>query len=725
MMPEDLPTTIEGRIERVTFHNQQTHYMVARIRIDGQRQPITVVGHLPEPRSGETLRLEGTWTEHPRYGLQFKVKTFEVLLPAVIDEIRKYLTAGLIKGIGPVIAERLIRHFKADTLLVIESQPDRMTEIQGIGPETAKKIHAAWQQHHSVRALMQFLQNHEVQPAHAARIFKLYGTEAMDILTSDPYRLAVDLPRFGFPIADALVRRSEMDIDEEQRARACLQFLLEEGLESGHMFVPRDELFERAGTAFNLDYHALCAALDQLAYEEIIFIIADTPETAVYLKPLYQAEKEIVQRVQARLSLGASQAVMDEQGIAEAVVKRLAIALSESQMAVLKDVLVQRMVIVTGGPGTGKTTLIRAIAAVFDATAKSYLLAAPTGRAARRMAEVTGRKAVTLHKLLGFNLTENQFERDQDDPLDTEAVIVDEASMVDVLLMGHLIKAMPLQATLILVGDVFQLPSVGPGTVLADLIQTGLIKTFELGEVFRQEAQSPIIARAHEVRRGLLPELPPADIDGELTPFSFIECPDPKKAARVVVDLCQKKIPRKWQVDPITDIQVVTPMHKGPVGTMQLNQMLQAALNPQDASNKGFAGRFHIRDKVMHLRNNYQKEVFNGEIGTVSEIDPEAGLMWVVFDNRRISYDEGDIDELALAYAISVHKSQGSEYPIVILPIVTQHYVMLQRNLLYTALTRARRMVILVGNPKAVRVAVEADHPHQRRSLLAWWLTRP
>ena len=722
--------TIEGRIERITFHRPDTHYMVARLRVDGQTHPITVVGHLPEPKPGETLRLSGTWKEHPRYGTQFQVQAFELLLPAGVDEIRKYLSGGLIKGIGPKTAERLIHHFQADTLAIIETQPERMAEVRGIGPETAAKINAAWQQHHAVRTLMQFLQDNQVPPSHAARIFKLYGAEALEILKADPYRLAADMPRSGFYIADTLVRRSNLSFDEMDRAQACLRFLLEESFEEGHMYVPRAELLERAGTAFDLDYHGLQNALDMLQDQELLHVVNEAPGTPVYLRPLFLAEKEIAQRITARRFLGPLMVGMDDHSIMAAVVKRLAIQLSEAQMAVLKSLrsqlesaVTERMVIITGGPGTGKTTLIRAIAAVFDAAGKKYLLAAPTGRAARRMAEVTGRKAATLHKLLGFNLTENQFDHDQDTPLDTEALIVDEASMVDTLLMGHLIKALPLEAALILVGDVFQLPSVGPGTVLADLIRSGLVTTFELDEVFRQEAQSPIITRAHEIRRGLLPELAPSAPDGGLAPFTFIPCNDPKQVAAIIIKLCRDRIPGQYDLDPVRQVQVLTPMHKGPVGTIQLNQMLQAALNPNAHQTKALGGRFHPRDKVMHLRNNYQKEVFNGEIGMVSSLDPKAGTLCVDFEGRRVDYDEGDLEELSLAYAISVHKSQGSEYPVVVMPLVTQHYIMLQRNLLYTALTRAQRMVILVGNPKAVRVAVEADQPRQRRSLLAWRLS--
>jgi exodeoxyribonuclease V alpha subunit len=400
------------------------------------------------------------------------------------------------------------------------------------------------------------------------------------------------------------------------------------------------------------------------------------------------------------------------------VVQRLAIALSKAQLQVLQSVFQQRVTIITGGPGTGKTTLIRSIAALFEAAGCRYCLAAPTGRAARRMAEVTRRPTATLHKLLGYNLTEGHFDHDQDNPLETEALIVDEASMVDLHLMAGIIRALPHGAALILVGDEFQLPSVGPGTVLADLITSRAVQTFALQEVFRQSDQSPIIANAHKVRLGELPRLEPLAPYAPLTEFNFIEQSDPQQVARAVVELCVRRLPGQLGLDPVRDIQVLTPMHKGPLGTLALNRELQAALNPRQDSQNAFA----LEDKVMHLRNNYQKEVFNGEIGIVCRMQKDKGRLTVAYDERQVDYEEADLDELTLAYAISVHKSQGSEYPVVVLPLVTQHYVMLQRNLLYTALTRAQKMVVLIGSPKAVRIAVQTDQPRRRQSLLAWRL---
>lgn len=714
-------TTIEGQIERITFRNADTNFVIAKFRPKDHNNLITVLGYIPETQPGEQMRITGQWKQHPRYGQQLEITTFEVILPAEAEQIRHYLSSGLIKGIGAKTAERLSDHFSTQALEIIEKEPHRLSEIHGIGAEKAQRIHAAWLDHHQVRALMAYLQSNGVKTMYGARIYKTYGKEALSILQHDPYRVARDIPRIGFYIADSIVRHSDLPVDDSERAQACLLYLLEEAGEEGHLFIPRQPLMERCSTAFELDYHAVQTALDMLSEEGTITLCADAAEKPVYLTSLYQSETKIAQRIQAKMQIDVPPAMVDTTQILTTVVRRLAIHLSEAQLAALESVVHHRIVIITGGPGTGKTTLIRAISAVFEAIGTPYLLTAPTGRAARRMAEVTRKPAATLHKLLGFNLSEGGFERDQDDPLDTEALIIDEASMVDVVLMAHLMKALPLQARLILVGDVFQLPSVGPGTVLADLIEAQMIKTFELKEVFRQAAQSPIIANAHRIRIGQLPDLAPVGPSDRLQPFSFIEQETLPAVAETILELCTGRIQAQLGIDA-TQLQVLTPMHKGIVGTLNLNQQLQTALNPNCATTKAVGGRFYLSDRVMHLRNNYQKEVFNGEIGQIVALDLEEQQLVVDYDGRQVQYEATDLDELTLAYAITVHKSQGSEYPIVVLPMVTHHYVMLQRNLLYTALTRARQMVVIVGSVKAVRIAVAADQPKRRQSLLAWRL---
>ena len=710
---------IDGQIERITFRNEETHFIIAKFRVAPAGNRITILGHLPDSQPGETLRLTGQWSTHPRYGEQFNVSAFEVLLPSGVDEIRRYLSSGLIRGIGPATTERLIAHFKGDTLDIISSQPQRLEEVRGIGQEKARRIGQAWQEHNAVRRLMQFLQDRDIKPAYAARIYKMYGLEALEILKHDPYRVAEDIPRVGFYIADAIVRSSDWPVDDVDRGQACLRHLLETSAEDGHLYILKRDLLQHCSQRFDLDYHALQSALELLEDAGQVTVDRSVSDDPVYLQALYAAESSIALRVQTLLSMGpqGEQAcdAFDDQRIMEAVVQRLAIQLSSTQLDILRRVLRQRLVVVTGGPGTGKTTLIQSIAAVLKAVGRSCVLAAPTGRAARRMSEVTGLPASTIHKLLGYTLAEGQFEYNQDNPLDLDALIVDEASMIDILLMDGMIRALPHNASLVLVGDVFQLPSVGPGTVLGDIIGSGAVPAFELKEVFRQAAQSPIIANAHKVRNGELPHLTART---SLEEFTFIEELNPNRLADTVVSLCCDVIPNQLGIDPAIDVQVLTPMHKGPLGTLALNRRLKAALNP--SPDKG--PLFHLNDKVMQLRNNYDKSVFNGEIGTVCRVDRGEGLIWVAFDGREVCYEEVALEELTLAYAISVHKSQGSEYPVVLLVMTTQHYVMLQRNLLYTALTRARKMLILVGSAKAVRVAVSADAPNRRRSLLAFRL---
>lgn len=714
-LSNETPDILEGQIERITYRSEDSAFLIARLRTAQARRPVTILGHIPQPRAGETLRLEGRWTHHPRYGQQFKVERFDIVLPSDVDQIRHYLGTGLIKGIGPKTAERLIAHFRQDVLRVIERTPERLGEVNGIGPKKAGQIRRAWLEHHVVRALMQFLQDHDIKPAYAARVYKTYGSQALEILQNDPYRVAADIPRIGFYIADAVVRRSDLPVDEVDRAEACVTHLLSEAHDSGHIFIPKDVLEQRCSDRFQLDYHALQSALERLTEQSVIHIDAPAPGSPVYFRPLYLAESEIALRLLAMVDQPVDPPRISARQIMQAAFRNLAIKLSDAQMAVLQSVFHRRVVIITGGPGTGKTTLVRSIAAVYEAVGRTCLLAAPTGRAARRMAELTGRPAATLHRLLGFNMADGKFGRDQDNPLDTQALVVDEASMIDLMLMGHTIKALPHDAALVLVGDVSQLPSVGPGTVLADIIGARLFETHALEEVFRQAAESPIITNAHRVRSGRMPDLAPQSLRDPLKAFTFIEASDPETITRTMLDLCTRKIPDQLGLDNLRDIQVLTPMHKGPLGTLQLNRRLQSVLNPGPDASEGF----RLGDKVMHLRNNYQKEVFNGEIGTVCRAEPRQNRWVVDFDDRQVAYEAADLDELSLAYAISVHKSQGSEYPVIILPMVTQHYIMLQRNLLYTALTRARQMVILIGTTKAVRVAVRADAPRRRESLLS------
>ncbi len=659
-------TALEGCLDRITFYNPENHYTIAKFRPRGAQNAITVVGFMPEPTAGEFLKLDGVWETHARFGQQLKISRFEVLLPATVDGIRKYLKSGVIKGLGTRTISRLVSHFGDQTLVVIESTPEKLTDVKGIGKGIAKQIAESWKHHHAIRRLMIFLQNHGISLAFSGRIFKQYGAAAVDILTDHPYRIACDLPGVGFQIADQIARHQGALPDDPLRIRACILYLLEQAAADGHMFMTGQETRRKCARLFDIGAEAASAALLALSDEgQVVQEVMDNDgsdpgsDQALYLSALHRVETGIARRLQAFLSVPVKPPDINQEQMTREILARLAIQLSAEQQAVLAEILLHHIAIITGGPGTGKTTLIRSIAAICDRLRQKTILSAPTGRAARRLSEVARKKASTLHKLLGYNLEQNDFEKDEDNPLDVDVMIVDEASMMDAQLMFHLLKAVPVTATLILVGDVFQLPSVGPGNILSDLIQSGVIRTFELKEIFRQAEKSPIVVNAHRVRQGFLPDLEPVrDAEG-LSEFYFIEQYQPETVVRTIVELCSRKIPERFGLDPVRDIQVLSPMHKGAVGTIQLNQVLQEALNPPSSTGTGI--QFRPGDKVMHLKNNYAKEVFNGDIGVISEMDLSTRRLSVNYDERLVEYESEELEDLTLAYAISVHKSQGSE----------------------------------------------------------------
>ncbi len=708
-------TTLAGQIESFTFRNPATHFCIARLRVHGFSRPVTVKGFLTGTAPGETLELQGHWENHPTYGEQFRCEAFTVRMPDSAEEIGRFLAAGTIDGIGRKTAARLVAHFGSQTLAVIDAQPERLREVPGLGRARADRIAAAWQEQHASRDLMRRLQQAGVNPAHGARILALYGAQAGEILTRDPYRLARDWSGTGFLIADALSRSDGRSAGDPCRVQACLQHLLEQAAEAGDTFLPLPLMLRRAGSLFELPAELAREHLASMAESGSVVQAPGTAgEPCVYLAALFAAENGIALRLKAMLSIAAAPMPADSEAPSARIARQLALCPSAEQLDILERIPSLRIAVITGAAGTGKTTLVRSAMILLEGAGRRVLLAAPTGRAARRLGEAAARPAATIHRLLGYNPAEGVCDKNRDNPLEADVVIVDEASMVDTPLMHQLLEAVPLSAMLILVGDTFQLPPVGPGSVLADLIASGCVPVFTLRQIFRQHGGSAIVESAHQVRCGVIPRLCstwPPEGGGQ---FLFLPEAEPEAAAERIADLCAEQLPAALGIDSVRDIQVLTPMHRGPAGTMQLNQLLQRRLNPGQGGHLFRAG-----DKVMHLKNNYTKEVFNGDIGIVSMVDSEKGTVRVAFDERSVVYQGTELDELTLAYAITVHKAQGSEYPVVVVSLLRQHRPMLQRNLLYTALTRGRNLVVLVGSREALSAAVANDRPRLRRSGLA------
>ncbi len=729
MNPTRSQTTLEGQLDHITYYNEDNHYTIARLKATDAQTCIKLVGYLAGVTVGQQLKITGVWDSHPKYGQQLKVISYSVVLPATIDGIRGYLRSGVIKGIGPKTANRLVSHFGDQTLIVIEQHSERLSEVEGIGPAKAQLISQGWQAQHAVRRLMQFLQDNGIKMAYSGKILKAYGEDAVDILRSDPFRIANDLPGIGFQIADAIALNQGLSEEDPKRIRACIINLTEQNTSEGHTFIYKKQMSERCFDMFGIDPEKMFKELAVLVEDRQLVIepaFDDKDSQIIYPLRLYLAETAIACKLKAMRSVPVDAAYPDSERITSEVLKKLAIQLSTEQLNVLQEILTHRAAIITGGPGTGKTTLIRSVNAIFELMGKTVILAAPTGRAARRLTEITHHPAATLHKLLGFNLEEGIFERTRDNPLDADAIIVDEASMMDVILTDHLLQAVRMTSVLILVGDIFQLPSVGPGNVLADIIRSQSVRTFELTRIFRQAQESMTVINAHKVRQGQWPDVAPPfsvnESETELSDFYFIEKNNAAQVVETIVALCRQKIPDVFNLDQTRDIQVITPMHKGEVGTINLNRVLQKALNPHYSSSDAKAP-FKQGDKVMHLKNNYHKDIFNGDIGVVLENDPIHKELTVDFDGRIISYEPEELEDLTLAYAITVHKSQGSEYPAVIMPLMTQHYAMLQRNLLYTAMTRGRLLVVLIGAKRALAIALNNDKPQKRFSSLAYRLS--
>ena len=715
---------IQGQIERITYHDEESGYGVFRVKVAGSNRSVTVVGNFVGVTPGEVLSMEGSWSMHARYGQQFKVDHYESLKPATIEGIKKYLGSGLVKGIGPVMAARIVERFGGNTLDIIDQQVERLAEIPGIGRYRIEQIQKAWEDQQEIRQVMVFLRGQNVSAAYAVRIFKHYGKASLDVLRENPYRLAMDVSGIGFLTADKIARNLGFPIDSPFRAEAGVLYALHQAADEGHVCLPDKVLVERAEKLLQIDASKVEEAIGRMV-ESRQLVKEVVPQGAaeqfgapgaVYLRGYQLAEAQVAQRLTLLRSIVQLKRKINPEEVIAWLQQKLPFKLAQLQAQAVKQVIENKLVVITGGPGTGKTTLIRAILTYHKQLSASVSLAAPTGRAAKRLSEATGQAASTIHRLLEFSPQQGGFQRNESRPLNTDLVVVDEASMLDVLLMHYLLKAVPNHATLVLVGDVDQLPSVGPGNVLHDIIASGTVPVVRLTEIFRQARQSQIIVNAHLVRQGSFPrtKTPP----NLLQDFYFIEQSNPEEVHNLILRLCTERIPERFGLDPMEDIQVLSPMHRGIVGTEQLNMALQEALNPQTAAGGKSVRAFRRRDRVMQVRNNYDKDVFNGDMGRIVDIDLENQEMQVAVDGRTVTYDFSELDELSLAYAISVHKAQGSEYQAVVLPLVTQHYMMLQRNLLYTAMTRARKLVVIVGDKKALAMAIRNNQLKKRFTLL-------
>jgi exodeoxyribonuclease V alpha subunit len=733
---------LSGSVERITFYNPENGYTVLRLRPEESRRPkppglsrdglVTVIGGLPEVSPGEHLRLRGQWDNHPKHGQQFKAEFCEQVLPASVAGIESYLGSGLVKGIGPRLAERIVARFGENTFEIIEKQADQLLEVPGIGPDRKHKISVAWEEQKHVKEIMVFLHGHGVSTNLAVKIYKTYGDASLATVRENPYQLERDIYGVGFKTADRIAQALGLAHDHPSRIEAGLVYALNEMINEGHVYSPRELLSQRAVELLEVDPQLIDPGLDRLAQQdrihpELVPLPGERPKPAsagvaepngvygspvVYLTPLYFAEKGVAERLKVLAS--------SDRG-APPGRARFEQGLSAEQRSAVDLALSHPVSILTGGPGTGKTTCLKALIATLDAQHIPYALASPTGRAAKRLSEATGHAASTIHRLLEFSPVDG-FKHDEKNPLDVDFLVVDEASMLDLLLTNNLLKALRPGTRLLLVGDVDQLPSVGAGDVLRNLIGSGIVPITRLTTIFRQAADSQIITNAHRINQGRAPIFSQSDGD-----FFLFAAEDAETAANWVVDVVSERIPQKFGMDPVTDIQVLSPVYRGPCGVSALNERLQEKLNPP-ASNKAerrlYGITFRSGDKVMQTQNNYEKDVYNGDIGFIRSINITEQTLGVNIDGRIMTYDWSEADELSLAYAVSVHKAQGSEFPAVVMPVVTQHYMMLQRNLLYTAITRARGLCVLVGSRRAIGMAVRNNKVTQRFTALEWRLGR-
>ncbi len=732
-----------GTVERIRFRAEDTGYSVLLVQPDNADfARVAVVGHLSSIREGERVRFAGDWKEHPRFGRQFHAQSANPLPPTTLEGIEKYLASGIIKNIGPALARRIVEHFGEKSLDVLDNQPERLQEVNGLGAKKLESIVESWKSQSEVKEIMLFLRQYDVPLHLSEKILRTYGANAIQVVRGDPYRLAAEIHGVGFKSADRIARRLGIPADAPARLEAGAFYVLNQLAEQeGHSFLPYADLVEAAAEMLETEEDALAATLDGLGKGGSLVIesahlsenLSSSANKRVYARPLYAAECEVARRlatlIQSPRDEARLQTALRGEGAPGANTTERLRALArraleggvanEAQGAAIEGALTDKVLVVTGGPGTGKTTIVSAVTSLYAKLGLEVVLGAPTGRAAKRLSEVTGHEAGTIHRLLEFSWHAGGFTRDAENPLTADVMIVDEASMLDVHLTAHLLRAVPDAATLVMVGDVDQLPSVGPGNVLGDVIASETPKVVRLKEVFRQSSESLIVENAHRVNRGEMPRGGKPGADGAPLDYYFIEESEAERCADLLVELCRERIPERFGLDPIKDVQVISPMQRGVLGVQSLNGRLQETLNPAGGTALQSGGRaFRTGDKVIQVRNNYEKDVFNGDIGVVRSVSTEEGGIRVAFDARLVDYTRSALDEVVHAYAITVHKSQGSEYPAVVIPLHTQHYPMLQRNLVYTALTRAQRLVVLVGTKKALGIAVGNARVRQRWSGL-------
>lgn len=708
--------TLDGAVERLTFANPENHYAVVRLKVKGARHPVTVVGPLAGVQEGEQLHLKGKYEVHPKWGEQFKVVWWYAVLPATVAGMEKYLASGLVKGIGPEMAKRLVSHFGEETLKVIDDQPERLKEVPGIGPKRIEQIRRDWQGRREMRDVVVTLQGLGIGLAQTTKIYQKYGAQALEVVTTNPYQLALDIQGLGFFTADKLAGRLNLNPLTPARLAAGLLHVLDTFSSDGHVYVPEDELLDKTQELLKVERPPLVKALE-LQVKEGRVSLPELPDgRGVYKRAAWVAETGVAQSLGRLATTPGAAPPLHLEDLVSRVQKRRQISLSQEQARAVAAALKEKLLVITGGPGTGKTTIISCILDLYLGLGARVLLTAPTGRAAKRLSEATGAPAATIHRALEFSPQAGGFKRGPADPLKAEVVVVDETSMVDIYLMYHLLRAIPPNARLILVGDAHQLPAVGPGNVLKDLMDSEVVQVVRLTQIYRQARESLIVVNAHRINQGVFPVLPSKLGRGD---FAFIEADEPEDLKRRLLEMVSRELPRQYGLDPMRDLQVISPMHRGPVGIQNLNHELQQCLNPDNRPWQWGGRAFRRRDKVMQLRNNYYKEVFNGDIGQVSGFVATTGQLQVDFDGRLVTYDPAEKDELTLAYAVTVHKAQGSEFPGVLIVLTTHHYMLLQRNLLYTALTRGRRLVVLLGSKRALGMAISNDRPVKRYTRLA------